>query len=131
MSLYATEKLPQPHEAIGVVSNDLSNRSLSVRISDLESGYSRLLWRECFQALKAAEEAGWASKSDVWASTPTSSRVAYAVPGDAAFGGTLVFRFRQGETSYAELIGKPGLTAGVWLDRGRRRFINVVFKNRS
>jgi len=131
VSLFATEKLPSPHEAIGVVSNDLPQRTLSVRISDNESGYARLLWRECFQALRRSEEAGRHGDSTVWASTPQAYQVAHAATGDAAFGGTLVFRFRQGEASYAELVGRPGLTAGVWLDRSRRRFINVVFKHRS
>jgi hypothetical protein len=58
MSLYATEKLPQPHLARGVVENDPASRTLSVRLSDHETGYGRLLWRQAFQALAAEEESG-------------------------------------------------------------------------
>jgi hypothetical protein len=125
----APERIPQPHEAVAVVSNDLATRTLTVRLSDLANGYTRLLWQQAWRSLRAAEESR-ARVSTVWASTPTAYQVAFAVVGDAAFGGQLKFAFRPGEQSYSQLISKP-VTATVWIDLSRHRFINCVFKNRQ
>lgn len=101
-SLYATEKLPSPHEAIGVVSNDLPNRTLTVRLSDAANGYTRLLWKEAFQALRRSEELGRYGDATVYASTDSAYQVASARAGDADFGGLLQFAFRPGEQAYAQ-----------------------------
>ena len=124
MSLSATETLPRPLVAVGVVVADPASRTLSVRLSDLEAGYSRLLYREAFQALKLDFEAGRPGLP-VYASAPGAWRVAHAVPGDF---GMLLFRFP--EAAYKELVGKPGLTASIVLDRSTHRFIGVTFKHR-
>jgi hypothetical protein len=124
--------LPQPHEATGVVSNDLANRTLTVKLSDQANGYTRLLWREAFRALRASEEGGWrAGSSTVYASTPQAFQVAHATAGSADFGGMLNFCFAPGVEAYTKLISSPGLTATVWIDRGTSRFINCNFKNRQ
>jgi hypothetical protein len=82
------------------------------------------LWREAFQALRRSEEGGWRNgHSTVWASTPQVYQAAYATAGDATFGGMLQFKFQPGEQAYVGLISKPGLTASVWIDRSRNRFI--------
>jgi hypothetical protein len=128
----ASPAVPSLHEAVGVVSNDLSNRTLTVRLSDQANGFTRLLWKEAFRALRSAEEGGWRnSHSTVYASAGTSFRVASAVCGNGDFGGMLKFVFPSGEPSYSQLVGKPGLSASVWLDRERHRFVNVSFHNRG
>jgi hypothetical protein len=81
----AVERLPQPHEAIGVVSNDLSNRTLTVRLSDQANGYTRLLWKEAFRALRSSEEGGWRNGhptvyASITAARPTVSTTAVALP---------------------------------------------------
>jgi hypothetical protein len=43
-----TVRIPQPLIAVGVFSNDVGARQLSLRLSELESGYERLLWRQGF-----------------------------------------------------------------------------------
>jgi hypothetical protein len=131
VSLLARERLPQPHDATGVVSNDLANRTLTVRLSDQANGYTRLLWKEAYRALRRSEESGWRdAHSTVWASTPQAYQVVRATAGDAAFGGLLKFTFPPGNQSYSILIGKP-VTATVWIDRSTNRFINVNFKHRT
>ena len=125
----ATTPVPSPHEAIGVVDLNVSDRVLTVRLSDLANGYTRHLWREAFQALRRSEEAGIHGQTPVWGNLPGADRVVYAMVGDAGFGGMLKFTFRPGETSYTNLISKPGLAATVWIDRERHRFISCNFKN--
>jgi hypothetical protein len=130
MAALATTPLPQPHEAAGVVSNDLGSRCSTVKLSDTANGYTRLLWREAFQALQRSEEGGWRNgHPTVYASTPGAYHVAHAVAGDAAFGGMLNFAFQPGEAEYTKLIGSPGLTATLWIDRASHRFINCNFKH--
>jgi hypothetical protein len=58
MSVFATEKVPQPLTVDGVVFNDPATRTLHVRLSDQASGYTRLLWQQGWQALRRAEESG-------------------------------------------------------------------------
>jgi hypothetical protein len=129
VSLLARERLPQPHEATGVVSNDLPNRTLTVKLSDTANGYTRLLWREAFRALRSSEEGGWRNgHPTVWASTPQAYQVAHATAGNADFGGMLRFAFPSGD-AYTKLISKPGLYATVWIDRGTSRYINVNLKH--
>jgi hypothetical protein len=119
----ATTKVPSPLACTGVVSNDPAARVLSVRLSENERGYARLLWRQGYQA----EESGWRTGAPaVWASAPGSDRVAFAVPGD---GGTLRFHFHPGEPAYQKLVSAPGLTAFVVVDRETSRFMSVKFRN--
>jgi hypothetical protein len=59
VSVFATERLPQPMAVSAAVSNDILSRTLVVRLPEKAGGYEKLLWREAFQAFKAAEENGW------------------------------------------------------------------------
>jgi hypothetical protein len=124
VGLYATEVVPSPFIAVGVVTADPASKTLAVRLSDLESGYGRLLYREAFQAFKTDEEAGRPGPT-VYASYGGDLRVSFAVPGDY---GMLLFRL--GDAAYQELVGKPGLTASIAADRSTRRFIGVSFKHK-
>jgi hypothetical protein len=126
----ATTPVPSPMAVVGVVSSIIPERALVVRISDTASGYERSAWRTAHQALRAAEQNGWrTSDPTVWASTPQADRVASAVAGDPIFGGLLRFVFYS-EAPYMQLVGQPGLTAFVMVDRGTQRFLSVKFKNR-
>jgi hypothetical protein len=58
-SLYATEKLPQPYVVTGIVDIDIPSRTLAVRLSELEHGYGRVLWKAAHQQLRASEENGY------------------------------------------------------------------------
>jgi hypothetical protein len=128
VSLYATEKLPQPHAVDCAVSNDVLSRTLVVRLPQTEAGYSKLLWREAFQAYRAAGESGWGGNaSPLWASALGADRLAYAVPGDLQ---TLKFTFPTPAPAYTQLISKP-VYAIVVIDRGLRQFLNVRFLHRS
>jgi hypothetical protein len=124
----ATVPVPQPYAVECAVSNDILSRTLVVRLPQTEVGYARLLWREAFQAYRAAEENGWSiGTSPLWAGALGADRLAYAVPGDLQ---TLKFHFEPGKTVYAQLIAKPGLRAIVTIDRGTSRFSTVRFLNR-
>jgi hypothetical protein len=63
----------------------------------------------------------------VYVSTPTASDVAHAVPGDYQM---LLVRFPAGVSAFTELVGKPGLTALVSIDRSAGRFMGVKFLHR-
>jgi hypothetical protein len=128
VSLYATEKLPQPAAIEAFVDNDVLSRTLSVRLSQREMGYTKLLWREAFQALQAAEEDGWRRHPFLWASVPGAREVAHVKPGDFQ---TLLVHFPPGEQSYSKLISRPGLYAIVTVDRSSRRFLSLKFLNRQ
>jgi hypothetical protein len=88
-----------------------------------------LCWKESYAALRWGEEAGWYGHSTVYASTDKSDKVASAVAGDPVFGGLLRFSFAPGEESYVQLVGRPGLSAFVMLDREARRFLSVKFRH--
>ena len=106
MSVQARERLPQPYAITAAVSNDVLSRTLSVRLPETEVGYARLLWREAYQAYKAAKESGWSGGRPLHASALGTDRLAYAVPGDLQ---TLKFTFQPGVTAYTLLISKSGL----------------------
>ena len=61
----ATTPVPQPYIVDGVVDIDTPSRTLAVRLSELEKGYGRLLWREAHRQLRASEErlAYWSADS--------------------------------------------------------------------
>jgi hypothetical protein len=127
VSLDATEKLPSPSIVGGVVFNDVAARTLVVRLSETASGYQKLLYQQAWQALRRAEESG-VRRQTVWAHTPDANQVAFATPGDY---GMLLFHFPPTrESAYPRLVGKPGLTASVALDRSTSRFISVTFRHR-
>ena len=123
----ATTPVPSPLAVTGIVDIDIPSRVLAVRLSELESGYSKLWWRESHAALKAAERIGWRLHRTVYVSTPTASDVAHAVPGDYQM---LLVRFPSGVSAFTELVGKPGLTALVSIDRSSGHFMSVKFLNR-
>ncbi|HEY6688335.1 MAG TPA: hypothetical protein VI094_19245 [Propionibacteriaceae bacterium] len=127
MTVRAQERVPAPVVVDGTADIDIPSRTLAVRVSERESGYNRLWWREAHTALKAAEESGWRSHRAVYASAPGASDVAHATPGDY---GMLLVRFQSGMQAFAELVGKPGLSALVSIDRSSGRFMGVRFLNR-
>jgi hypothetical protein len=127
MTLFATERVPQPVVMTGVVGRDLAGRTLTVRLSELASGYERLQWKTAHQALVQAEETGWRRGGSVWASGGGGVQVAHVLP---APDGTLTVPFPSGEQAFQNLIGKPGLFAYVSADRSTGRFIGVSFKHR-
>jgi hypothetical protein len=120
--------LPRPKAAVGVVFADVVARTLTVRLSELESGYAKLLWREGWTALRRSQEAGWPIDGApwVWADVPGGRRVVHGQPVD---GGALSFHFPVGTAGFAELVSKPGLTAIVTMDVGTRRILAVRFRN--
>ena len=81
MSLFATERVPQPIVALGVVDRDIASRTLSVRPSELASGYEKLNWRTAHTALVRAEQTGWRTGGTVWASAPGAYQIAHVTPG--------------------------------------------------
>jgi hypothetical protein len=128
----AATPVPSPHGVDAVVSVDIPGRVLTVRISDLASGYQKLQWKEAWRALKTAEENGWRNTTPtLWADTADSRRVAFATLGDNLWGRQLRFAFAPGVQAFQQLIGKPGLTATVWLDRSSQRFLSCNFKHRQ
>ena len=124
MTLFATEKLPQPVALDGVVINDLPSRSLSVRLPEAASGYEKLWWKQAWLQLRAAVEDGWRKHPYVWASTPGAYQVAHVEPGDFQ---TLVVSFPSGLAAYSELIIRPGVVAIATVDRNSNRFLGVKF----
>jgi hypothetical protein len=104
-SFFQTERLPSPVVMTGVVGKDLPARALTVRLSELESGYARLQWKTAHQALPRAEETVWRTAQTVWAGAPGSDRIAFAVSGDLQ---TLLLHFQPGEPAYRALVEKPG-----------------------
>jgi hypothetical protein len=133
----ATEVLPRPHAAAGVVTNDSASRTLSVRLSNQETGYARLLWRDGLQLLRQAEEALESAPASrfmelapaVWATVPGGRRSVHGKPGHED--GTLEFYFAPGVAAYAELVGKPNLAALVTMDKGTRHILGVKFYHRT
>jgi hypothetical protein len=53
VTIRASELLPSPLAVTGIVDIDIPSRTLAVRLSELESGYSKLWWRESHGALKS------------------------------------------------------------------------------
>ena len=135
-TLFKTEKVPEPIAIDGVVVSDVAARSLGVRVSERASGYEKLWWKTAWQALKAAMEDGWGSRSlpayrssdpYVWASTSSAYRVVPVLPADFSM---LQVTFPVGTAGFSELISKPGLYAIATVDRSSGRFIGVKFLNR-
>jgi hypothetical protein len=64
----------------------------------------------------------------VWAHGAGRRQIVRDVPGD---GGTVRFRFPCGEPAYRELVGAPGLSATVVVDRATGHILGVRFRNLS
>jgi hypothetical protein len=125
----ATVPVPQPLAADGVVFNDPATRTLTVRLSEAASGYTRLLWRQGWQALRQAQEGGYRSRvPQVWAHGAGRREIAHGQPAD---GGALTFTFYSGNDAYSKLVSKPGLVAIVTVDRGTHHILGVKFLNRG
>jgi hypothetical protein len=127
----ATTPLPQPLAITAPVVPDFANMTLVVRRPDNAGGYERLLWRESHIALVKAEESGWPMGTPyVWGSAPGNFQFAHAAPGPNL---TLLFAFAVGTRAaqvYAELVGRPGLSAFATADKSTRYFLGVTFRHR-
>lgn len=124
----ATEVLPEPQAIDAVVFVDAVERTLTVRLPDAAGGYSKLLWRDAWQALRQGQEAGWPPDAAPWiyADLAGGDRSVYGRPAE---GGTLQFQFPPGAPGFAALISKPGVIAVVTADRSTRRFMACRFLN--
>ena len=124
MTTAATEKLASPRAIATVVVNDPASRTLFVRLPDQTAGYERMLWREAYVQLKAAQESGWGdSHGFVFAHTPGARDVAHVLPADALM---LKVHFPPGVNTYPSLTAKP-VYAIVTVDRSTSRFLSCRF----
>jgi hypothetical protein len=95
MSAPATEL--RPHAVGGVVYNDVVSRTLFVQLPDAAGGHDRSLWRQAYQRLVAAEQAGWPlSAPGCGRMLPASSRLLTVCP---AMRELLSATFRPGRPS--------------------------------
>jgi hypothetical protein len=118
--------VPSPLAADGVVAIDANTRELVVKPA--ETGYAALLWREGHRALMHSEGTSRRGAPTVWAYDAGRNRLVYGIPEQD---GTLRFRFARGEPAYQKLVGKPGLTATIVLDRETSHIMGVKFHNRD
>jgi hypothetical protein len=127
MTATATTPLPSPMVVDGTVFHEPGTRTLAVRLSEsAESGYQAHLWREAFQALRRPAESGRPQRT-VWASGGGGDKIAFATCGEYQM---LTFHFPVGNgNAYAKLIGKPGLSAFVSIDRELHYFLGVTFRH--
>jgi hypothetical protein len=124
----AVERVPQPVVMDGIVRNDPGSRTLTVSRPQNLSGYQRLAWREAWNALSAAEQAGWPAAGPplLWASGAGESDIAHGIPADNL---GISFFFPPGKEAYRKLVEKPGLTAWVVADRSTGFFTGVKFRH--
>jgi len=123
MSLFATERVPQPLVMDGIVRNDPAARTLTVLRPDQASGYQKVTWRMAHEALVRAEQLGWpAAGQTLWAHGVGQTSIAFGLPGPNL---TLNFHFPVGKREYVELVSKPGLRALVTIDRSSNWFTDV------
>ena len=127
----ATKPLPRPRAIAAPVENDISGRALVVRRPRDGSGYEAFMWRQAWEHLRNADERGlYNSDADVRCSAPGHPRLVAATPGENL---ELRFHFPAGTEVgkvYAELVGTPGLSSIVTIDRGTLYFLGVTFKHR-
>jgi hypothetical protein len=91
VTLFATERLPQPLAVAAPVTVDFANMALVVRRPDAAGGSEKLLWREAHAALVQAEERGWPNGTRfVYGNAPGHYQFAHAAPGPNL---TLLFAF--------------------------------------
>lgn len=126
----AAEVLPRPVAVNSVVFNDVATRTLSVRLSDQASGYTRLLWQQAWQQQRRSHEAGWPLDGTPWlyADAPGAPRVVHGLPAE---GGVMAFHFPVGTAGYGKLVSKPGLVTIVTIDRATHQFLSCRFLNRG
>ena len=126
----ATTPLPQPLAINAPVTADFANMALIVRRPQDAGGHAALLWRQAHESLVKAEEKGWPSSTRfVYGSAPGNYQFAHATPGPNL---TLLFGFMvvtPAAQVYAELVGRPGLSAFVTADKSARIFLGVSFRN--
>jgi hypothetical protein len=127
-SAIAATPIPSPMVVDATVFHEPGTRTLAVRLSEREeSGYAAHLWREAFLALRKAEESERPPRT-VWASGGGGDQIAFATCGDYQM---LTFHFPVGSgAAYAALVGRPGLSAFVAIDREALYFISVRFRHR-
>jgi hypothetical protein len=127
----ATTPLPRPRAIDGAVTNDVANRTLIVRRPKHITGHEAFMWRQAHEQLVSADERGWYnSDANVRCSAPGHRELVSAAPGPNL---TLLFHFPAGSEAgkvYTELVGKPGLSAIVVVDRETHYFLNVKFRHR-
>lgn len=117
--------LPDPLAAVGAVAVDLDARTLTVMPA--ETGYAAMLWRQGYQAMTEAERSSRYGAPVVWAHGPRSREIARGQPE----GGALKFTFRRGDPTWGQLVGTPGLSALVTVDRRTSRILGVTFRGRD
>jgi hypothetical protein len=129
VSLFATEKVPQPVVMDATVINDPAARTLTVKLGENASGYQKLQFREAWWGLVSAVQSGWITATPtVWAHGVGERDIAFAVPDPDR--PMLLFHFVVGKTAYGELVSRPRLAAVVSVDRSTGRFIGVRFLHR-
>ena len=119
--------VPQPKAVDCVVLVDYAARTLYCRLPDSFTGLGRSHWTQAWQQLKLDEERGWSSRAPaLWASTPTSDRVARVAAGE---GQQLKVFFEPGNAAYLPLISKP-LVGIATVDLVQKWFLRLAFLHR-
>lgn len=119
--------LPDPLAFEGTATVDPVARTVNVYPSS-SSGHGALLWRRGYRALaEAAESGNYWSSSTVWASSSAGRQIARGVPS----GGSLQFRFSPGQQGFADLVGKPNLSAIITVDRRSAQILGVRLRHAS
>lgn len=123
------EALPRPQAVDAVAFVDTLTRTVTVRLPDTASGYTKLLWRDAWTRQRRSMEAGWPPSGSSWlyCDVPGARRV---VHGEPVEGGQMSFCFPVGVAGFAQLVGKPGLVAIVTLDVSTRDFLTCRFLHR-
>jgi hypothetical protein len=117
--------VPQPKAIDCVVVVDYPSRTLYARLPDSSTGLGRSHWTQAWQQLKLDEERG-SRAPDLWASTPTSDRVARVTAGE---GQQLKVFFEPGNAVYSQLISKP-LVGIATVDLAQKWFLRLSFLHR-
>lgn len=104
----------------GAVSVDLGAREITVMPA--ETGYAATLWQQGYRQMVHGGYGG----PTVWASGPGGRDIARGNPE----GGALKFTFQRGNPAFAELVGTPGLSAIITVDRRRGTILGVKFRGR-
>ena len=119
--------VPQPKAIDCVVVVDYPSRTLYARLPDSLTGLGRSHWTQAWQQLKLDEERGWGGRAPaLWASTPTSDRVARVTAGE---GQQLKVFFEPGNAAYLPLISKP-LVGIATVNLVQRWFLRLAFLHR-
>jgi hypothetical protein len=117
MTLFATERLPQPMAVDGETTHDPATRSVLIRVSGVGASF----WRRGHAAMMQAEEAGRYGAWSVWAHAPGRRDIAR---GEPVLDGWL--RFKVSDADYRQLAGES-LSAIVTVDRHAGQILGVKF----